>query len=148
VKATLVRYGRTVEIHGQEQLNPPPNGSLYLGVLQLEAVGSGGRSVPEIVTSILDLGVDREDFFRRLDRIGYRVDDQDAYSAMRFKVREGRIYAVGADFPRIVPESFLGARVPPGVTRLVYQIDLTGEPPNPLGESEVRQVLERLGTDG
>ena len=144
VKSSLARYGRIVEIHGQEQLRPPKGGTLYLGVLQLEAVGTGGMSAPDKVTSLLDLGVDREGLLHRLARVGYAIDDQEAYSLVRFEIRESRVYEVTDEFPRIVPESFIESRVPAGVVRLVYQIDLTGEPPVPLGEPEVEQALRTL----
>ncbi|MDP9273871.1 MAG: PD-(D/E)XK motif protein [Chloroflexota bacterium] len=66
------------------------------------------------------------------------------YRSPRFEVRERRVYVVDDTFPRIVPSSFRQGSMPAGVMRLRYYIDLTNEPPAPISEQEVEDLLARL----
>ena len=145
VKSTTARYGRVVEIHGQEQLRPPENGNLYLAVMRLEVPASDGDStLPSLVRELLDLGADRHELLQRLSRVGYRLDDETAYSSLPVAVLEDRVYAVDAGLPSIVPATFVNGHVPAGVVRLVYSIDLTGEPPTPLDPEAVDRLADTL----
>lgn len=144
VKATLVREGLSVEIHGQEQLEPPEGGDLYLGVMRLERVDRDGLTVPALVRELLDLGADRQQLIALLERAGYRLSESGTYERMHFRVRDHRIYTVDKRFPKIIASSFLSGAVPTGILRLRYDVDLTGESPVPLPAHELDTILTRL----
>lgn len=143
VKASLQRYGYRVEIHGQEQLVLPPNGSLYLAVLKLERVDSG-EALPDLVSSIIAEGGDRYELLTRLAQVNVTPDVLDWCKDTRFSVQESRVYRVGADFPRITPQSFIGGQLPARVVRLDYEIDLTGTPPFPLDIDAVAEMYRSI----
>lgn len=145
VKTTTVREGRIVQIHGDEQLTAPTGGKLFLAFVRLD-VEASGTSVPKLIEEILGQGVDRRTLLDLLSQAGYDAAKSREYERPLFAAREQRLYAVGDGFPRIVGKSFTHGRLPPGVLRLRYDIDLTNEPPTPLEDSEVRRVLASLAS--
>jgi hypothetical protein len=144
VKATLVREGLSVEIHGQEQLEPPEGGELYLAVMRLERVDRDGLTVPTLVRDLLELGADRQQLIALLDRAGYRLAESRTYERMHFRIRDHRLYAVDEAFPKIVASSFVSGAIPTGVLRLRYCVDLTGASPVPLSAHELETIFMRL----
>ncbi len=136
VKATTVRKGRIVEVHGSTQLSDPPDGSLHLMFTRLERVDKGSISIRALAKSIRDLGVDTIVFSDLLEDKGF--GDLDAADAkMTFEHLESMIYPVGPDFPRIIATSFASGKEPAGVVSLDYRIDLLGFPGQPLdGKAE------------
>jgi Putative PD-(D/E)XK family member, (DUF4420) len=146
VKSTLSRRGRFIEIHGHDQLEPPENGDLYLGVLKLEQESLTGESLPELVESIVQHGGDRYTLLQLLAQVDVRLLSFNDYKDLRFRLYERRIYEVNDAFPRITSRSFVGGVLPEGVISLAYQIDLSREPPEPLSESAVVTLLTELSS--
>lgn len=143
VKTTQVRHGRFVEIHGHQQLEPPAAGDLYLAVIKVEqGQASNSSSVPDLIDSIHALGVSLSDLASKLERLGYSFADTDFYRTIQFQITENRLYHVDADFPQITSSSFTQGRLPAGIVRLTYQLDLTGEPPHPSTTAEMEQILD------
>ncbi len=140
VKTTTVREGRVVEIHGAEQLEQPSGGELFLSFVRLD-VEAGGSSVPELIDSIFELGAERRTFLELLARGGYDASKAVEYEHPRFVIRERRLYEVKEDFPHITASSFHTGGVPPGVLRIRYDVDLTGEPPYPLDDAAIESTL-------
>lgn len=144
VKGTLNREGLAVEIHGLRQLEAPTEGRLHLVAFRLERDADHGFSVPELVRSILDLGVSRLEFLRRLGRSGYDLADENEYAAMRYGILERYVYKVDDRFPRIVRASLVNGDTDPGVTLLRYTVNLAGATPSPLPTLEADAVLGSL----
>jgi hypothetical protein len=144
VKSSTARVGRPVTIHGHQQLEPPPGGSLYVGWLRLERVPGGGESVPELVAELQELSRGERKFIELLDRAGYRKLDEIRYADVRFAVHEHRVYLVDDSFPRIVSASFSAGAPPAGVLELTYKVELGQEPPVPLDQEETDRLLHRL----
>lgn len=140
VKSTTAREGRTVEIHGVEQLDPPAGGSLHLAFLRL-AVGPEGRTIGEMVASLSACGADGAALSDVLADMGWTGDGPDA---PRFAVVEERWYLVDGRFPRLVPSTFAGAALPDGVLRLRYSVDLSGQAPAPVTEGQRLDALRAL----
>ena len=138
VKTTRSRQGRFVEIHGHTQLEPPIDGQLYLAILKLEETTGNGEALNSLVESIIALGADRATLLTRLNTAGLNPLDLATYSEPVFQILENRIYQVEAGFPRITAASFLEGKLPAGILKLDYQLDLTGEPPFPLSLEAVR----------
>jgi hypothetical protein len=131
IKASMRTEGRSVEIHGDRQLEAPEGGDLHLLFLGLERVTDGGESVPDLVEPLL-IQLDREELFTTLLDAGYNHADAEAYRQVRFTVLEELLYYVDDAFPKIIPSSFVNRSTPVGVTHLRYRVDLGGERPIPL----------------
>lgn len=144
VKASTARAGRRVSISSIEQLAAPPDVDLFLSFLGLR-VDPTGESVPQLVESIVGLGVPRIDLLERMAPIGYHPEHSAGYEEQRFLVHEWLLYdASDPTFPRLTQESFVGSTVPPGVASISYVIDLTNSPPAPLSDPEVAAVHSRF----
>ncbi len=146
VKASLRRDGRFFEVHGVEQLEPPELGKLFLAAAKLEAAEAGGESVPNVIERVMNQGVDSRDLLSRLAAAGYDARDARHYEEIRFRVLEERIYPVEVGFPRITATSFTKGRLPSGVIRIQYTIDLSMEPPFPLDQAAATDLYRRLSS--
>jgi hypothetical protein len=73
------------------------------------------------------------------------LQKRDRYS---FRTLETKLYAVDSQFPKIVPSSFAGLRLPPGTFRLRYAIDLSNEPPFALDPTSTERVIHDLAESG
>jgi len=144
LKTTLRRQGIQVTIHGHEQLDPPIDVHLYLGVMLIEETPSAGENLNMQVVSLTNLGVDRAVLYRKLARIGFTPDVLEVLSNQRFTLKEFRLYAVRDDFPSITTRSFVEGSLPRGVTALNYTIDLSVSPPHPLNEADTLAVIAAL----
>ncbi len=122
VKTTTSPEGRTVTIHGADQLDVAPSGRL---VLQWSRLQMGqGTSVPELVEDVLGLTDDSSRFRALLHKVGYHEVDGELYARQRFEAIEHRTYLVGPGFPRIVPAGLSGDAVLAGVGPIEYTVDL------------------------
>jgi hypothetical protein len=122
VKTTLVPEGRTVHVHGADQLDVAPPGRLLLHWMRLRS--DRGRSVPELIEEIRSGTDDVASFHSLLRRVGYHDTDREIYGRQRFEVVEHRTYAIGPGFPRIVPAGLTGDAVLGGVGPIEYTVDL------------------------
>jgi len=146
VKGTRSRVGRQVEIHGVEQLEPPPSGELLLAYVRVER-DPNGHSVLDLVGDLERMGCSTERLRASLVKLGITADHEEAVRAIRLTVRERVTYAVMEDFPRIVRGTFPNGRMPEGVLSLNYTIDLSSEPPIPLPDTEwTRRAAELAGS--
>lgn len=142
VKATTSTDGRMVRIHGLDQLVDPPGGSLMLRWMRLETSVAAGRSLPEIVESTTKrIGRPRE-FWQLLARAGYLIADGERYGGIRFALVEEAGYRVTADFPRVVPSSFVDG-APAGISHLSYTLDLDLGPA-PMQADEITDFLNAM----
>jgi hypothetical protein len=64
-------------------------------------------------------------FFEKLGHLGYeRNVTKTTYTEMNFSLCKDSYYDVAGDFPRIVPTSFTGGKIPADVEDISYTIDL------------------------
>lgn len=139
VKTSRAREGRHAEIHGVEQLQPVGDEELYLIFIRVEPRPSG-RTVGDLVKSLKSLGADGARLDQLLAQVGWESTDDDE----RLVVVSEHVYPVDETFPRIVPATFATGAVPLGVTKIRYQVDLTGPAPVALDEAAADEVLQRL----
>ncbi|MDX2139941.1 MAG: PD-(D/E)XK motif protein [Chloroflexota bacterium] len=144
VKATLRRQGIFLTIHGHDQLETPQGGSLHIAVLLLEETPAGGENLRSLVEEVIKLGVSRVEIYRKLTRLGFTPDILSQLDNQQFKLTERRVYRVDDGFPRITASSFVGAKLPRGVTSISYTIDLSVPPPHPLIEADAEAVIAAL----
>ncbi len=139
---TTSKKGRIISINGIQQLTPPEKGILYLCAIKLEKVKRGGKTIPDLIKSLKELGLDYTKLLSQLADIGYSVQDTNYYKNFRYQIKENRVYLVDEDFPKIVENSFKNDKLPNNVIDISYIIDITSEPPFPLPEREVELLLE------
>lgn len=141
VKTSLQRQGTILTIHGHDQLDPPADGSLHLVILQLEETPADGENLCNLISSIVRLGADQGEMYRKLARLGFFPEILTQLDEQRFKPIEKRVYLVNDEFPRITAASFVNGLLPRGVIAINYRIDLSMPPPHPLSREAVSEVL-------
>lgn len=141
-KTTTVRRGRPCSIHGIDQLQTPPGADLYLRWTRLEAAVDRGDSLRTLVDRLSSLVSDVADFTRKLEGLGYRPQEPEDYAQPRFTQLDSAYYRVADTFPRLSVESFVGGRLPAGITGVSYELELTSE--TPLADGEARSLISQL----
>lgn len=140
VKTTRAHTGYRVTINGEDQLVPPDQGQLYLHFVRLESVYGGQLRLTAVVDELLDAGVSAEQLFRALTASGVAAVDLPATDRTTFDVLERITLPVDDQTPRIVPDSFVGGRRPPGVVGITYVIDISQVAERGLSADEYRTV--------
>jgi hypothetical protein len=123
VKTTTAPEGRTIRVHGTDQLEAPTGGSLCLVWFRLARTPTG-ISVPDLVEEVLELADDTSTIRKGLAELGYRERDSDRYSSIRYEVVERRCHLVEEGFPRIVMASLTGDALENGIDDIEYSVDL------------------------
>ncbi|MGV9596471.1 PD-(D/E)XK motif protein [Streptosporangium sandarakinum] len=144
VKASVGGDRRRVRIHGLEQLETPDGGSLQLVWYRLERSSDRGESLPELIERALRLVDDEGALFQLLAAVGYHSSDTALYRDVRFSTAEERWYEVDAAFPKLTSNDLAAAGIPITVADVAYTIDLSHEPPIPLGPDRVNEHLTSM----
>jgi Putative PD-(D/E)XK family member, (DUF4420) len=124
IKTTQSHTSRRVTIHGEDQLEQPEGGSLYLHLVRLEHVASSGESVASIADDLFARGVPVDAVFDALAAEGVPPAELAATADIRFDIRERLTIPVDDHTPRIVSGSFVGGARPVGIVDMSYVIDL------------------------
>lgn len=146
VKATTIRHGLRLEIHGLEQLEEPEGGELYLAVFRLEPVLTGGLCLHSLINQIRDLGCNVRRVIKLLNDIGIVWHDQNDALHRQFGIVERRVYQVDSGFPRIVKPTLIGGKLPAGVVSINYTIDLTSGTPGELPEAQTSRLFDLIAS--
>lgn len=142
VKSTLSHTMRRITVNGVDQLETPSGGSLTLAWHRFEPVPEGRLSVFVVADRMIAAGVSAVDLYTRLEEAGCPPSTREVHDAVRFELRERRLFAVDEGFPRIVAASFVGG-IPAGVDDLVYKVALPDDAAS-LDEGATSDVLDRL----
>ena len=139
VKATLSVTGFPAKIGSLEQLDDSMRQPLFVAGVRLKQI-AGGQNLPEII-KVLRLAIrgDAESerlLTERLLAAGYIDLHADSYPR-RFDQAGTRIVEVGNDFPRLT-----SGKVPAGIMRAMYEIDLDKVPGENVG---IEGALKKLG---
>lgn len=121
VKSTLKRYGATITISGQHQLEHYK--PLWIYFCRLEE-SSEGFSINDIEKKLVASGYDESKLEIELERQGFEKGTNARNK--KYKILEKRKYEVNDSFPRIVQESFKDNRYPSAIVHIEYTIDLDG----------------------
>lgn len=121
VKSTVKRYGASITISSQHQLQSLKR--LYLYFCRLEQ-SKEGVSINDMKDKLIEDGYDKEKIEQQLFRLGYEKGA--SVREEKYKVLEKRKYEVNDKFPRIVDSSFKEDHIPNSVTHITYTIDLDG----------------------
>ena len=147
VKTTRAHSSREVVIHGEDQLEIPPGGSLHLHFVRIEEVPGDGETVNSIVDELLSLGTATERLFESLDAAGLPLSELAATTDVSFQVRERLTVPVDNATPRIIPASFVGGTKPVGVGDLSYVINLDHVLDRALDPAAYRKLVSELAGD-
>ena len=145
VKGTTARRGRPVVIHGIDQLEAPPNAELFIWWIRLEVGVGRGESLRTLATRLLDRALNPADLEQALRRAGYDFDSEDAYEEPLLTELETRLYHVDESFPALTRRDLVHGDLPARVTGVTYEIDLSGDNPQPVGADVESQVIRALG---
>ncbi len=121
VKSTIKRYGATVTIAGQHQLQSIKRLQLYFCRLEQS---KNGVSINDMEDKLVARGYDKDKLEKQLDRLGYECGA--SIRDKKYKVLEKRKYEVDNKFPKITKDSFKDDHIPKSVTQITYTIDLDG----------------------
>jgi len=137
---TLGRSGSQVEIHGLEQLAPPPSGRLTLVLVRL-AEDPSGTSLPELAEHVVAAAGDSRGVIEQLAKAGYSAADAEMYGTLRYGPPQLLGLAVDADFPALTHASLLGG-LPAGVEAVRYTLDVSDRLPEALAHERLVARLE------
>lgn len=129
VKATSSATRETHTINGLDQLAPPESGTLMLFSLQTREERGATNSLASMVSlcrNLLESDAELANIFEaKLLEVGYSDFYREDYESLTLRVVAQKLYEVRDDFPRLTSRDFANG-LPPGVTRLQYEIELSG----------------------
>ena len=125
-KTTTNKIVKNVHISSVYQLVPPnQDGMLTLAYVQIEERARGGKSLTNFIEETAKRLSHPDVFFEKLSHLGYeRNVTKTGHTEMTFALCKDSYYDVRGDFPRIVPTSFTGEKIPANVEDISYTIDL------------------------
>ena len=121
MKSTVKRYGATVTIVGQHQLQSMKRLQLYFCRLEQS---KSGISINDMKDKLVADGYDKDKIEQQLYQLGYEKGA--SIREEKYKVLEKRKYEVDDKFPKITKASFKDERIPESVIQITYTIDLDG----------------------
>ena len=136
VKATTSANYRRVQIHGLGQLNDPEDGSMLVLVLKRLERSPDGRSVPNLIETIVKKGVSKADLLDRLSRVGYSDQHRDRYSHSKFISVEVALRRVDDSHPRLIPELLSNIDLS-SIDKIDYELNLNGD-----ADADLDQTLD------
>lgn len=146
VKTTTSAVGRTIRVHGTDQLERSENGSLTLLWSRFAVRPHGAADdLPAIVERCLQKAASAL-LLHRLDEIGLPSLTSEGVRGVSFELSERRIYDVGPNFPRITPDRFVAGIVPAGVQLVEYAVDLDTVPASNLDLTTVARTFMEIAS--
>lgn len=121
VKSTIKRYGATVTISGQHQLEHVK--PLWLYFCRMEE-SMEGKSINDIKEILLSKGYNEAGLEIKLEKLGFEKGT--SIRNKKFKILEKRKYLVDESFPKITKESFKEDKFPDSIVHIEYTVDLDG----------------------
>lgn len=121
VKSTIKRYGATVTVAGQHQLQSTKK--LYLFFCRLERSVTG-VSINDMKESLIQAGYSGETLEQHLSELGYEIGM--SIREEKYKILEKRKYEIDQNFPKITPSSFKDNKIPNKIIQITYTVDLDG----------------------
>ncbi|MFE5491027.1 PD-(D/E)XK motif protein [Streptomyces virginiae] len=137
---TLGRSRSTVEIHGLDQLAPPPGGHLTLILVRL-VDDTSGTSLPELAERVVNAAEDSRGVIEQLAKAGYSAADAELYSTARYGRPQLLALTVDSDFPSLTHASLSGP-LPAGIEAVRYSLDVADQLPDALSHKEVVAQLQ------
>ena len=145
-KTTTNKIVKNVHISSVYQLVPPnEDGTLTLAYLQIEERSRDGKSLTTLIEETATRLQHPEIFFEKLSHLGYeRNVTKTADTEIQYALGKASHYDVTGDFPRVVPASFIGGKVPSEVEEISYTIDLRQSDKHLVTEETIQFRLKLL----
>lgn len=123
VKSTLKRHGSEITVSSVHQLMPTGDDALRLAFLRFEETPDG-VSVDDLVQELVAEGYKENLLEKNLSRLGYPKGRESR--RRRYRPLEWNVYDIDDSFPAITPAAFAEGKLPTGIVRLIYTVDLAG----------------------
>ncbi len=125
-KTTTNKIVKNVHISSVYQLVPPGlDGTLTLAYVQIEERARDGKNLTSFIEETAKRLTHPDVFFEKLSHLGYeRYVTKTAQTETAFGLCKESYYDVAGDFPRVVPISSTGGKIPADVEEISYTIDL------------------------
>lgn len=121
VKSTVKRYGATITVASQHQLQSLKRLQLYFCRMEQS---KSGISINDMKDQLVRDGYDNDKLEQQLYQLGYEKGA--SIREEKYKVLEKRKYEVDDKFPKITKDSFKGDHIPKSVIQITYTVDLDG----------------------
>ena len=121
VKSTIKKYGYTITISSQYQLESEKKLHLYFCRLEKSRLGD---SINDVKERLLLLGCDEFDIEKKLNGLG--LEKGRSVRNEKYKVLESLVYPVNEMFPKITRASFKDEKYPERLLHITYTINLEG----------------------
>lgn len=146
VKGTQRKTGMEIEINGLGQLALPVDGDLFLAASRVAFSPTGEITLPGLVNSVLEMGVDRELLTEKLEAVGYHHARAEDYSKKKLDFLEDRFFHVTTEFPRIDPTVIAPVPQSDRIRDITYLLDLTSHDtvPGALQAEGVESFIEEI----
>ena len=118
VKSTIERYSNEVHINSQYQMVPNNGKELKLVFVRLERSQSG-YCIRDVINSLIGLGYDKKQLDKKIENFPTSSLNE------IYKVLETKIFTINDNFPRITANSFKDNKIPVGIKKIEYIVDLT-----------------------
>lgn len=146
-KASRLSGEPRLTVNGLDQLEPEEGRSLFIHHTILSDNPTGPISVPDLADEIRRVISEPEDFDESLAAAGYIEEQKDLWADQRFTLHETSLYHVAEDFPRIRKADFPEATLPPGVSRLRFDVLLASAVPFRLSDAGIARMLRDLASE-
>jgi hypothetical protein len=145
-KTTTNKIVKNVHISSVYQLVPPNlDGTLTLAYVQIEERAREGKCLTTLIEETTKRLTHPDVFFEKLGHLGYeRHVTKTAHTEANFSLCKESYYDVAGDFPRVVPSSFTGERVPTDVDEISYTIDLRQSDKHLIGNETIQARMAHL----
>lgn len=144
VKCSSRLSSRTITISSVEQLEPLPEGELYLAYHVLERVPNGELSVASLADRALARASNATELRLRLNRIGCPDPTDAEWNRYSFQLASQHVYRVEGDFPRLVPSMIQGGCLPAAIVSLTYEIEVAALQQYEIGTDGFEQLMRRF----
>lgn len=145
-KTTTNKIVKNVHISSVYQLVPPnQHGTLTLAYVQIEERARDGKSLTTFIEETAKRLTYPDVFFEKLSHLGYeRNVTKTAHTEMIFALCKDSYYDVAGDFPRVVPTSFAGGKIPADVEDISYTIDLRQSDKHLINQDVIQLRIQHL----
>ena len=144
VKTTSRVANRVLHVTSIDQLLEPADGELRIVRYTLEEAAGGSLSLGSLFTRVAAKSENPWRVRDLLARMGCPDPLAEDWNAVRFQLEGIQSYRIDAAFPRVVPVSLCTGGLPPGVSKLLYDVDLAAAEHARLSPAEHREFLERM----
>jgi hypothetical protein len=143
IKTSTRQNDRIIQIQSLDQLTSNSD-EFYVQYLKIHPSGDEGTSVPELIGELVEKGVERAAIYKKLTKLGYRPEHEEAYRRVKFDVIESLVFrADDPEFPRLTESHFSGGR-PECVRDITYKVDLDCAEIDSLSDGDVDVIYSRL----